>query len=87
MLCLASANMLPQTCCRKHAAANMLPQTCCRKNAPGCYMMADADEYWAEACQSFFDATVRSDVNCGINTRDKLQQYDPQLAQLLAEVR
>lgn len=24
------------------------------------YMMANADEYWAEATQSWFDATVRS---------------------------
>ena len=31
--------------------------------APGCYMGSCADEYWAEGAQSWFDATVRRDVN------------------------
>jgi hypothetical protein len=52
----------------------------------GCYMMDNADEYWAEGCQSWFDATVRSDVNSGINTRQKLKAHDPQFAALLTEV-
>ena len=39
----------------------------------GCYMGSCADEYWAEATQSWFDATVRTDVNCGVNTREKIQ--------------
>lgn len=49
-------------------------------------MMDNADEYWAEGCQSWFDATVRSDVNSGINTRQKLKTHDPDFAALLTEV-
>jgi len=52
----------------------------------GCYMMENADEYWAEATQAWFGATVRTDVNSGINTRSLLQERDPELAQLLAQV-
>jgi hypothetical protein len=51
-----------------------------------CYMMFNAEEYWAEGCQSWFDATVRTDVNSGINTRDKLKAHDTHFAQLLEEV-
>jgi hypothetical protein len=51
-----------------------------------CYMMENVDEYWAEGCQSWFDATIRTDVNSGINTRQKLRQHDPDLALLLSEV-
>ncbi|KAL3139134.1 hypothetical protein ABBQ32_005920 [Trebouxia sp. C0010 RCD-2024] len=47
------------------------------------YMMENADEYWAEATQSWFDATVRTDVNDGVNTREKLKKHDPLLATLL----
>ena len=52
--------------------------------APGCYMGSCADEYWAEGTQSWFDATVRTDVNGGVNTRRKLCAHDPALALLLA---
>ena len=52
--------------------------------APGCYMGSCADEYWAEGTQSWFDATVRTDVNGGVNTRTKLRAHDPALALLLA---
>ncbi|KAL1504148.1 hypothetical protein AB1Y20_010557 [Prymnesium parvum] len=48
-----------------------------------CYMSSCADEYWAEGTQSWFNATVRTDVNCGINTREKLRRHDPALALLL----
>eukprot|EP00882_Tetradesmus_deserticola_P023566 GHRQ01025657.1.p1 GENE.GHRQ01025657.1~~GHRQ01025657.1.p1 ORF type:complete len:341 (+),score=136.61 GHRQ01025657.1:292-1314(+) len=51
-----------------------------------CYMMDNADEYFAEASQAWFGATARCDVNSGINTRAKLQQHDPGLAQLLRKV-
>lgn len=51
-----------------------------------CYMMENADEYFAEGCQTWFDATARSDVNSGINTREKLKAHDPGFAELLAEV-
>ena len=54
--------------------------------APGCYMGSCADEYWAEGTQSWFDATVRTDVNGGVNTRTKLRAHDPALALLLASV-
>jgi hypothetical protein len=49
-------------------------------------MMFNADEYWAEGCQSWFDATIRTDVNSGINTRDKLKAHDTHFAQLLEKV-
>lgn len=52
-----------------------------------CYMLQDADEYWAEATQSWFDATTRRDVNSGINTREALQQHNPGVAALLRQVR
>ncbi len=45
--------------------------------------MENEDEYWAEGCQSWFDATVRCDVNDGVNSREKLAQHDPGLAQAL----
>lgn len=51
-----------------------------------CYMASNADEYWAEGAQAWFDATLRSDVNSGINTRAKLKAHDPALAALLAQV-
>lgn len=51
---------------------------------PGCYMASNAQEYWAEGAQAWFDATVRTDVNSGINTREKLKRHDPTLAKLLA---
>ena len=51
-----------------------------------CYMMDNADEYFAEACQSWFEATVREDVNSGVNTRAALKARDPQLAALMQKV-
>lgn len=50
-------------------------------------MMKNVEEYWAEACQAWFDATVRTDVNSGINQRQILQAHDPDLSLLLEEVR
>ena len=49
------------------------------------YMISNEDEYWAEGCQSWFDASIRSDVNDGHNTREKLKQHDPDLCSILAE--
>ena len=49
-------------------------------------MVADDKEYWAEGTQAWFDASLRDDVNDGINTRAKLKQHDPELASLLREV-
>lgn len=51
--------------------------------SPDIYMMENEEEYWAEACQSWFNATIRTDVNNGINTREKLEAHDPGLATLL----
>lgn len=51
--------------------------------SPGCYMASCPEEYWAEGTQSWFDATARVDVNCGVNTREKLRRHDPALGLLL----
>ena len=51
----------------------------------GIYMIENADEYWAEGVQSWFDATIRTDVNDGHNTRSKLKLHDPDLSLILAE--
>ncbi len=50
------------------------------------YMMSNAEEFWAEGAQAWFHASMRSDVNCGINTRDGVIQRVPELAALLREV-
>lgn len=52
----------------------------------GIYMMANPQEYWAEGTQAWFDATIRTDVNGGYNTRAKLEAHDPTLAALLKRV-
>lgn len=52
---------------------------------PNIYMLANADEYWAEGTQSWFEATTRIDVNSGVNSRRRLRKYDPQLAALLEQ--
>lgn len=59
-----------------------------RKNLypPDIYMMASSDEYWAEGTQAWFEATRRTDVNAGINTRAKIKAHDPVLAALLEKV-
>ena len=50
---------------------------------PSCYMGSNADEYWAEGTQAWFDATVREDVNACVNSRSRLKAHDPALALLL----
>ncbi len=52
------------------------------------YAATDAQEYWAEGTQSWFDCnTPRDDgrVHNGIWNRDKLKEYDPRLAAFLEE--
>ena len=49
-----------------------------------CYMGSNASEYWAESAQAWFEATVRCDVNCGLNTREELALCDPAVASELA---
>jgi hypothetical protein len=53
---------------------------------PKIYMMATAQEYWAEGTQAWFDKSVRLDVNGGINSRQKLWNHDPSLANLMKSV-
>ncbi|XP_050410375.1 uncharacterized protein LOC126824952 [Patella vulgata] len=64
---------------------------------PGVYGTADAQEYWAEATEAFFSATVRTDVTGGLNmcgtshpcsteqqARAYLKRHDPQLFEVLS---
>lgn len=63
----------------KHALENRLyPQAT--------YIMRDSQEYWAEATQIWFGATVRTKVTGGINRRDKLLEHDPVMSALLLSV-
>eukprot|EP00030_Apusomonadida_sp_AF-17_P002799 a341840_7.p1 GENE.a341840_7~~a341840_7.p1 ORF type:complete len:375 (+),score=92.18 a341840_7:42-1127(+) len=57
-----------------------------RSYTPGIYMMANEEEYWAEGVQAWFDASVRTDVNDGVNTREGLAERDPALAALMRAV-
>jgi hypothetical protein len=50
------------------------------------YMARDAGEYWAEGTQAWFGVTLRTDVNAGVNTREKLKDHDPRLASVLEKV-
>ena len=52
----------------------------------GSYMSVNKAEYWAEGAQAWFEVTVRTDVNGGINTRAKLKAHDPDLAIILERV-
>lgn len=53
----------------------------------GTYAATDADEYWAEAVQSWFDTNREPDADHNhVNTREELKAYDPALAALVAEV-
>lgn len=50
------------------------------------YIMANESEYWAEASQAWFNATVRTDVTSGLTTREALKARDPRLAAVMARV-
>ncbi|HZE95573.1 MAG TPA: hypothetical protein VE981_00965 [Planctomycetota bacterium] len=54
------------------------------------YAASNADEYWAEGAQDWFDANLTSTPSNGIHneigTRAALKSYDPALAALLAKV-
>ncbi len=54
------------------------------------YAATDADEYWAEGIQDWFDANLEADpadgVHNRVNTRAELREHDPALAGILAEV-
>jgi hypothetical protein len=53
---------------------------------PTSYIASNEDEYWAEATQAWFNATVRYDATSGLNKRKKVKNRDPLLAEVLAEV-
>lgn len=52
------------------------------------YIACNADEYWAESCQIYFEATVRRDDGAtgGICTRRELMKRDPVLLDVLITV-
>ena len=53
----------------------------------GTYAITNPAEYWAEAVQSWFDDNRENDaLHNGVNTRAELEEYDPALAALCAEV-
>jgi hypothetical protein len=53
----------------------------------GTYAATNRSEYWAEGVQSWFDCNrPRDSQHNDVRTREKLREYDPRLAALLAEV-
>lgn len=50
------------------------------------YILSNVDEYWAEASQAWFHATVRTDVTAGMTTREDVKSRDPRLAAVLGRV-
>ena len=51
------------------------------------YAITNRAEYWAEGTQSWFDTNrANDDQHNHVDTRDKLKDYDPELAVLLTEV-
>jgi hypothetical protein len=53
---------------------------------PESYLASNADEYWAEATQAWFEATVRTDATAGMTTRAAVKTRDPRLAAVLEAV-
>lgn len=56
------------------------------KYTKGIYMICDEKEYWALGTEAWFNASRRTTLNDGINTREKLKSHDPELAQFLEEI-
>lgn len=53
----------------------------------GKYASNNHAEYWAEGVQSFFDTNRKPDHDHNhVDTREELEEYDPELAKLVAEV-
>jgi hypothetical protein len=50
------------------------------------YVMSNAEEYFAEMSQAWFEATVRTDVTSGVITRNDLKKRDPRLAKLMRSI-
>jgi hypothetical protein len=53
---------------------------------PGIYMIRDSGEYWAEGVQAWLGVTLRTDVNGGYNTQQKIKEHDPDLAAILERI-
>jgi len=67
-----------QTAYRSAKARNLWPRT---------YAITNRNEYWAEGVQCWFDNNRENDAaHCHVNTRVELLEYDPNLANLCAEV-
>jgi hypothetical protein len=51
------------------------------------YAISDDNEYFAECVQSWFDCNAKNNaVHNDIDTRDKLKDYDPRMAELLTQI-
>ncbi len=54
------------------------------------YAASNAEEYWAEGVQDWFDTNQKSDppngIHNAIHTREQLRKYDPKLARLIESV-
>jgi hypothetical protein len=48
--------------------------------------MANAEEYWAEGTQAWFEATIRLDATSGVITRQQVKARDPGLAAVMTNV-
>lgn len=72
--------MCLHTACELALCYNAFPL---RRVPADAYIMANADEYWAEASQAWFEATIRMDATGGVTTRAGVRSRDPRLAQLL----
>lgn len=53
---------------------------------PSSYLASNEEEYWAEATQAWFEATVRLDATSKMITRKAVKKLDPELAGILIEV-
>jgi hypothetical protein len=55
----------------------------------GTYAARDAEQYWAEGVQDWYDVNVEASppdgIHNSVNTRAELREYDPALAALIAE--
>lgn len=52
----------------------------------GLYISSTVNEFWAECVQAYFHASIRTDVNAGINTREALKQRLPEAFAIVHEV-
>lgn len=57
-----------------------------RKHQLDEYWLCNTEEFWAELTQAWFNASIREDVNGGINTREAVKAQLPTMAAFLAEI-